>query len=148
VTSVTSAGGASTSIASSSSSTSDVTTTSAGGSGGSNEPVEVVLEYDADEDCVELQCPTNAPHLVACDITFSLADDEYACLALEPESLVFIKSGDSCEGSVINAGSTITCSNVPLDGEITDEECLTNKEELDVVTDRCDCEAAFEIDEC
>ena len=140
------AGGTTTSTETASATTTSATTASA--TTGSSEPTVVTLEYEDDEDCVELTCPEEAPYLVACDITFSTFDDQYACLALEPERVVFVKSGDSCQGSVINQGSTLTCSSEPLAEEITGDECVTNKDDLDVVADRCDCEAASEIDSC
>lgn len=117
-----------------------------GGTGGT-EPNIVTLEFEEDEDCVALTCPDTAPHLVGCDVTFSEFNREYACLAVEGQ-VVFFKSGENCSGSVVEAGSRIICSSARLNGGITAEECVTNKQDLHVVDDRCNCEAAEYIDGC
>lgn len=119
---------------------------STGGSSG-NEPTVVTLEFEEDDDCVTLACPDSAPYLVGCDVTFSEFNIEYACLAIEGQ-VIFFKSGENCRGSMVTAGSRVVCSSSPLPHDITAEECVTNKEDLHVVDDRCDCEAADYIDGC
>jgi len=124
-------------------------TSGTGGTGG-QEPVIFVHEFEEADDCVAVQCPEDAPYLVACDISFTASFENYFCVALEADRTVFLKSGNACTslGSLIAAGSTLTCSSEPLENEITTEQCVTNRNSLDLVTDRCDCEMAYNIDGC
>jgi hypothetical protein len=105
------------------------------------EVVTVDVELESGTDCVEVACPADAPHAVACDITFSQTGPlGVACVAQEMDGSLYIQSGTSCHGTEIASG-TISCSSQPPDEALFAGNCVSgNKPNLQVVGQRCQCE--------
>ncbi len=110
------------------------------GSGGSGGPTVVTVTLEGGKDCLETRCPEDAPYLVGCDIVFSKPGlDSSACVALEADGGVFIRSGLTCAGTDIESG-TLSCSAESPATDLTAETCIIhNKDDLSIVEGRCQC---------
>jgi hypothetical protein len=78
--------------------------------------------------------------VVGCNIVFTeIGLDPSACVALETDRRVFVKAGLTCTGTSVESG-WIACSSEPPVVDLTADTCVIhNKDDLSLVTDRCDC---------
>ncbi len=86
----------------------------------------VIADIDIEGDCVTVECPSEAPYPIACDINFR-GSDPRGCVAYMPgESTVYFQEGNDCgSGRVIG---TMTCSTIP-GGRLNEMNCPINKED-------------------
>ena len=96
----------------------------------------VVTDVVVDDECVAVQCPSENPYPIGCQVDFQ-GDSGVGCVAHRPgDSMVYFQEGGYCnDGRVVGL---LICSSVP-GIELTEESCPINREERHYPEDPSNC---------
>ena len=102
-----------------------------------DEGVCLVQDLDLDGDCLVVECPSHAPHPIACDITFE-GDDPRGCVAHRSgSSRVYLQEGNRCGAGRVRG--SLTCSTRSTPEGLNEMTCPINKTDRFYTTNRDDC---------